>query len=201
MDLEGQAGRTDDADRTRSGLDDRGYILAVLLVGMAVAAVWMSALLPAWRHQAVREREAELVYRGEQYARAIVLFNRKYNTLPPSIDVLVEQKFLRKKYKDPITGKDFVPLGVGIITPGGAGLDSDSFDPARTGATQVTTGSGGGQPGVSGVRSSSSDTSIRIYNNQQQYNLWTFDYERMLARMGGRGGGAAGGGNGRGGGS
>ena len=85
--------------------------MAALLVGMSVMAVLMSALLPVWSHMATREKEEELIFRGRQYARAIGLFQRKFaNTPPPTIDVLVEQRFLRKKYKDPITNDDFQPI-------------------------------------------------------------------------------------------
>ena len=85
--------------------------MAALLVGMSVMAVLMSALLPVWTHMATREKEEELIFRGKQYARAIGLFQRKFaNTPPPTIDVLVEQRFLRKKYKDPITNDDFQPI-------------------------------------------------------------------------------------------
>ena len=60
---------------------------------------------------ATREKEAELVFRGNQYVRAIALFQRKFaNTNPPTIDLLVEQRFLRKKFKDPITNDDFQPI-------------------------------------------------------------------------------------------
>ena len=72
---------------------------------------------------ATREKEEELIFRGKQYARAIGLFQRKYaNTAPPTIDLLVEQRFLRKKYKDPITNDDFQPLyanQAAIQAPGG----------------------------------------------------------------------------------
>src|SRR6186997_1705668 len=96
--------------KPRSG-GERGYAMAALLVGMSVMAVLMSALLPVWTHMATREREEELIFRGKQYARAIGLFQRKFaNTAPPSIDVLVEQRFLRKKYEDPITNDDFQPI-------------------------------------------------------------------------------------------
>jgi type II secretory pathway pseudopilin PulG len=91
-----------------AGQGNRGYAMAALLVGMSVMAVLMSALLPVWSHMATREKEEELIFRGRQYARAIGLFQRKYaNTAPPTIDLLVEQRFLRKKYKDPITNDDF----------------------------------------------------------------------------------------------
>jgi len=85
--------------------------MAALLVALAILSVMLLVALPTWRHQAQREKEAELIFRGEQYARAIGLYQRKLaGALPPSIDILVEQKFLRKKYKDPITGDDFQPV-------------------------------------------------------------------------------------------
>src|SRR4029450_10878607 len=100
MKLAGQARRT-----------ERGYAMAALLVAMAVMAILMTAAMPVWKQSAQREREEELIFRGQQYVHAIGLFQRKYaNAFPPTIDILVQQKFLRKKYKDPITGEDFVPL-------------------------------------------------------------------------------------------
>ena len=91
---------------------ERGYAMAALLVAMSVMAIVLSTAMPVYQTVARREREAELVFRGEQYARAIALFQRKYgNALPPDVDVLIDQRFLRKKYKDPITGGDFQYLG------------------------------------------------------------------------------------------
>src|SRR5262245_43731463 len=86
-----------------------GYAMAALLVAMGVMAVLMTAAMPVWKQMSQREKEAELVFRGEQYARAIGLFQRKAGpgTLPPNLDVLIQQRFLRAKYKDPITGQDF----------------------------------------------------------------------------------------------
>jgi len=88
--------------------------MAALLVAMSVMAIMLSTAMPVYQTIARREREAELVFRGEQYARAIALFQRKYgNQLPPDVDVLIDQRFLRKKFKDPITGGDFALLGAG----------------------------------------------------------------------------------------
>jgi type II secretory pathway pseudopilin PulG len=92
----------------------RGYAMVALLVAMSVMAIALSTALPVFSTMARREREAELVFRGEQYARAIGMFQRRYgNALPPSVDVLVNERFLRKQYKDPITGEDFQLLGPG----------------------------------------------------------------------------------------
>ncbi len=60
------------------GRGNRGYAMAALLVGMSVMAVLMGALLPVWTHMATREKEEELIFRGNQYARAIGLFQRKF---------------------------------------------------------------------------------------------------------------------------
>jgi type II secretory pathway pseudopilin PulG len=84
-------------------------------------AVMMTVVMPVWKQTAQREKEEELVFRGMQYVHAIGMFQRKYaNAYPPNIDVLVEQRFLRKKFKDPITNEDFVPLSVGQSAPGTA---------------------------------------------------------------------------------
>jgi type II secretory pathway pseudopilin PulG len=95
-----------------------GYMMAALLVALAVMGVLMSAAIPAWRHQAKREKEAELIFRGEQYARAISLWERKMGpgSRPGNVDILVQQRFLRKKYKDPMTEDgEFQPILMGSI--------------------------------------------------------------------------------------
>ena len=172
--------------------------MVALLVGMSVAAIWMTAALPAWRQQAQRQKEDDLIFRGEQYARAIVLyFEKNRGAYPPSIDVLVDQRYLRKKWKDPITNKDFIPVGNGVGLPGGSQQPgssqgqgpSSSFAPQAPGRGGPQIGGPGlGQQGqtvgITGVRSESTATSIKIYQNQQQYNLWAFDAALMRARMG-----------------
>src|SRR5687768_3267261 len=87
---------------------ERGFAMAALLVGMGIMAIFMSVALPAWRTMAQREKEAEFVFRGGQYARAIRLYqDKRGGAYPPDIDTLVRERFLRKKYKDPITDDDF----------------------------------------------------------------------------------------------
>src|SRR5687768_7620384 len=78
------------------GAGENGYAMAALLVAMAVMAVLMSAAMPVWRHDAQREKEEELVWRGQQYIRAIRLFQRRTQTLPTSVDMLVQGRYLRK---------------------------------------------------------------------------------------------------------
>lgn len=177
--------------------------MAVLLVGLSVTAVLLAVAMPTWKQMAQREKEEELVWRGQQYARAIGLFQRQYaNAFPPSIDVLVREKFLRKKYKDPITNDDFVPLsqaapaapGSGSATasqpgqtptagsPGGpAGLSqgppgAQPLGTTATGGMGTNIGPGATVGGIIGVASKSKAKSIRIYNGRTHYNEWAFVY-------------------------
>ena len=97
--------------------------MAALLIALAIMAILLTVAMPVWRHEARREHEAELVFRGEQYARAVALFRFKNanipNAFPPSIDALVQGRFLRKKYKDPMTKDgEFELIGVGSQQPG-----------------------------------------------------------------------------------
>jgi type II secretory pathway pseudopilin PulG len=174
-----------------------GYAMAALLVSLSVMAVLMGAMLPVWSQMAQREKEEELIFRGQQYARAIGLFQRKFaNTAPPSIDLLVEQRFLRKKYKDPITNDDFQPLFVNQA-PQTVGSPSGSLRPGETGTSNravmsptpaIQGSTGPGAPGgIIGVTSKSKETSIKIYNGRTKYNEWSFVYVQTAQRPAGPG--------------
>lgn len=190
----------------------RGYAMAAVLVSVGVMAIVMTALLPVWRQQAQREKEAELAFRGEQYARAIYLFATKNGgQFPPSIDALVQGRYLRKKYKDPMTEDgEFLPLSAGANQPGpqggagrggvGTGRGTAPGPPASGRGGQPSPGLGAGTPGgVQGgggivrVVSKSKEPSIRIYYGAAHYNEWQFIYNRQgrggPGRQGGPGGG------------
>lgn len=176
---------------------ERGYAMAALLVGMSVMAVLMSALLPVWTHLATREKEEELIFRGNQYARAIGLFQRKFaNTAPPSIDVLIDQRFLRKKYKDPITKDDFQPLYANsqLALPGAGGQvaqrpgqGATQNNPVQAVGTNPQAGGFTPQGGLIGVTSKSKETSIKNYNGRSRYNEWAFVYIQTAQRPGQQG--------------
>ena len=172
----------------------RGFAMVVLIVGLSIMAVMMTAAMPVWKQIAQREKEAELVFRGEQYARAIGLFQRKNGpgTLPPSFDVLVDQKFLRKKFKDPITDDEFVPvaLNAGVPDPGTNDAATRSPPGRRRARERIRAGrrrrraaisgrarwhtGGGDVAGIAGVTSKSKETSIRLYKGRNHYNEWMF---------------------------
>jgi type II secretory pathway pseudopilin PulG len=179
--------------------------MVALLVALNIMAIMLTMALPTWRQMVQREKEAELVFRGEQYRRAIGLYQRRQGpgTLPPSIDVLVEERFLRKAYKDPITGADFVILRQGQTGRGGQGGRGAQGDQGGRGAQsgrgqaqgrgQNPTGFTATVGNIIGVASASELPSIRLYNGRGFYNEWEFVYAQQGgAGAGGGGGGAAG---------
>ena len=101
--------------------------MAALLVAMSVMAIMLSAAMPVWSNMIRRDKEEELIFRGTQYARAINQYQRKFaSASPPSLDVLIEQRMLRKKFRDPLSpNKDgefqllyHVNFGVPLLEPG-----------------------------------------------------------------------------------
>ncbi len=86
-----------------------GYTLLVVIFLMAILTLWMAVAVPKMTRSIQRDRDLETMHRGKQYIRAIQLYYRKFHAFPPSIDALVktnEIRFLRKRYLDPLTGKD-----------------------------------------------------------------------------------------------
>lgn len=77
---------------------EKGYTLVALLALMTVIALVALSAAPSIRHQALREREAEAIFRGEQVADAIRAYysyqQRRVGNgdaaLPTSIDKLLE---------------------------------------------------------------------------------------------------------------
>ena len=127
--------------RSRRFSGEDGFLMVALLVALSVMGIMLSVALPAWNTRARREKETELIWRGQQYARAIAMYQRKYaNTPPPSIDVLIAERFLRKKYVDPITNDEFE-----LITPGST-LEGSATPAALQGRGGTTGARAGGTP-------------------------------------------------------
>ena len=164
---------------------ESGYAMGSLLVSLVIMSVLMSIALPVWNQLAQREREAELVFRGEQYVRAVELYERAYaGALAPDISTLVEQRFLRRAYMDPMTKdgnfrvvyqaevNEFVTGTESGLLPGqAAGTTGIQSRPELDQRRSVSEGIRGG---VVGVVSESAEASIRWYKGAKKYNEWRF---------------------------
>jgi hypothetical protein len=88
----------------------QGYMILLACFLVALVVISMAAVMPDIVAQIRRDKEVEMIHRGVQYTRAIQKYNTKTNGYPTSIDQLLVTnhiRFLRQRYKDPMTGKDF----------------------------------------------------------------------------------------------
>ncbi len=113
--------------RSRNGFTYLALLVAVIIIGISLGAA-----TKYWANISLRDKEEELLYRGDQYRQAIEAYMKAIpgrQELPASIDDLlkdnrtaVPKRHLRQKYKDPITGEDFVEIRdqmriVGVHSP------------------------------------------------------------------------------------
>jgi type II secretory pathway pseudopilin PulG len=134
---------------------EQGYVLITLLLFVALLAISTVILLPKIEFQIKRDREEELIHRGVQYSRAIKHYVKKFGKYPTRIEDLEDTnnlRFLRKRYKDPVTGKDFKLLHITDV--------QSSFGPGIQGATAAGAANGQGANGgtADGTTSDSSTT-------------------------------------------
>jgi type II secretory pathway pseudopilin PulG len=159
--------------------NEAGYTLAMLVMIIAIMAIMMAAAVEIVSFQAQREKEAELIFRGQQYVEGIRLYRMKYGRYPMRMKELWEAdpKVLRRKWSDPITGSD----KWGIVFQGQEGRQ---VRPPGTGPRPTPTrtpvferqreGEGEKVGPIIGVHSLSTDTSIKVYEGRTQYDLWKF---------------------------
>jgi type II secretory pathway pseudopilin PulG len=110
--------------RRKSG--ESGFAMLLVFLMASIIAISLYIQLPRVAFDAQRQKEQLLMERGEQYKRAIQLFVRANGRYPAKIDDLENfnnRRFLRHKFKDPITGKAEWRL----IHINGAGVFTDSI--------------------------------------------------------------------------
>ena len=176
-----------DAELFRSRSRARGYTMVALLIGIAILMIGIAAVLPLASTQAQRDKEEELIFRGQQYVEGIRIFRKRFGRAPNSLKEMYEvrPRSLRKLWKDPITDSNDWGLVTQATTtairppnpPGGPRMT-----PTPTPTPAPTRGFGGkddsGTPNVPlpiiGVYSKSTKKSIRVYDGRDTYNEWRF---------------------------
>jgi type II secretory pathway pseudopilin PulG len=138
-----------------------GFTYLTVLFMVAILSIGLALVGEVWYTGTKREKEAELLFVGNQYRKAIERYyltgpQRQY---PRSLEELVKdprrpttERYLRKVYLDPMTGKDFAL----VKAPDG---------------------------GIVGVRSESEEAPLKIagfkardaaFENAQKYSDWRF---------------------------
>ncbi len=85
---------------------DSGAMLLAVLFMMAMMVIFAMAMAPSFVQQVKRDREAEMIHRGTEYARAIKKYYKKFGRYPANLEQLDNTnqiRFLRRRFKDPLT--------------------------------------------------------------------------------------------------
>ena len=159
--MTGEAG----AGRAARGGPASGFTLVGVVVAIAILTILIAAIGPSIATVMQRDKEIELIFRGKQYARAILAFQKRYGRYPNELKELAEIKprSIRQLWKEPMCNcadgwtpiiagtPDALPMASGPPPPGG-GMPGSGPGPARTpGPGQgnqppsTYTGIGGGQ--------------------------------------------------------
>ncbi len=192
---------------SRAGNSSAGYVLFGVLIGITLLGVGLTAAVTLWSQAVQREDEAELLFRGEAIVRALERFQQdRPGTLPETLDELVEGKYLRRAWRDPMTGRSFRILraeeaaapatsAAGVIgararptnpagaefgerDEGGASRERDE-DGERTDPDAPGT-----VTGITGVVSTSDLLSFRTYEGARRYSDWRFEAQVGAAAAG-----------------
>jgi type II secretory pathway pseudopilin PulG len=128
-----------------AGERQKGFTLVGALIAIAVTGAGLAAYGELASHAAQREKERELLFVGNQYRQAIGAYYERspgaVKRFPQKLEELLEdkrypmpQRYLRRMYADPITGK---PQWGVIEAPGGGIMGVYSLSeapPIKTGA-------------------------------------------------------------------
>ena len=183
---------------------ENGFMLLIVMFAIFLLTLGLMLAMPVWKTQIQRELEVELIFRGEQYVEAVRVFQTKNpGNFPSSFDELLEEKFIRRLYPDPMTAEgEWNVILLHDRTPAQGQRGARSTRAARR------RGTAGAQPQqqqaqapqriliapqsalaaienarIIGVVSSSDQQSIRIHNEQTSYDKWLFFYGQDPEKM------------------
>ena len=202
---------TGDRGRRRSRVPDRrseaGYNLVALAILITVMNIAVAAALPYWSSWAQRQKEAELIFRGLQYAEAIRIFRVRQGRLPTALEELVEvrPRTIRQLWPNPMAedGRWGLLMQGGPSNPGQS--DNRTGGQPATNAAAAAAGGAGSMTAVPppneeegegpvvgpilGVYSATPGPSKRIFNGQQDVGDWYFTSDLIQLRPGNAGDG------------
>ncbi len=149
-----------------------GFTYIALLAAIVIIGISLGAAGKYWQNVVMREKEEELLFRGNQYRLAI---ERYYKAMPgraqypASLEDLLKdnrsaagKRHLRRKYKDPVTGEDFVELR--DLTKGNRIIGVHSASEKKP------------------IRQGSFPEEYREFEGKSKYSEWEFKFVTPLAQ-------------------
>lgn len=149
---------------------EQGFTYVALLFAVAIIGVGLAAKGVEWDRSAQRAKESELLFVGSEFRRAIALYYYRspgpVQEYPQSLEDLLEdrrypgtQRYLRRIYRDPMTGK----AEWGAIIAGGRIIGVHSLST--------------GQP----IKSGNFSEANREFAEKNSYSEWHFIFAPVVA--------------------
>ena len=148
----------------------RGFTYLAMLIAVALIGVGLVAGSEVWSHSRQREKEQELLFIGEQVRRAIGQYYERtpgaVKRYPEKLQDLLEdkryvtrQRYLRRLYVDPMTGKP--EWGV-VAAPEGGVMGVYSLSTEKP------------------VKAANFSQELMAFEGAQHYNQWRFIYQPVM---------------------
>ena len=87
-----------------------GYAILIVVFFLALLVLLAAKAAPTVVSEVQREKEKDMIWKGQQYARGVKLYYMKTHKFPPSLEDLTTNKtgvrFMRQAYKDPMNKAD-----------------------------------------------------------------------------------------------
>lgn len=120
-----------------------------------------------WDMEIRREMEQELIFRGKQYAYAIEKYYKKNASPLKDFDILLEKRFIRKLYIDPLSETGEWNIVMKSSTGGSSGskllVVPEELLPSYLSNAKII-----------GVCSTADDVGYYEYRTKKNYNEWAF---------------------------
>jgi type II secretory pathway pseudopilin PulG len=161
-----------------------GYILIMLMIAISILSIGLLIAVPVWQTEIQREKEEELIFRGNEYVEAIrMLQMKKPGAFPRTLDELLKEKCIRRLYEDPMTdhGEWNLILPFGQPSARDSAKRTDSAQKVLVVPYHLLKSID--NPQIIGVVSSSKKKSIKIYLEQESYDNWLFFYGQDPEKM------------------
>lgn len=147
----------------------RGFTFLAMLIALALVGVGLAVLGESWQVSSARAREAELLFAGNQYRRAIAAYYRQPlapGRLPERLEDLLHDprtpsttRYLRRLFPDPITGSAEWGL---VNAPDGGIMGMHSLSAERP------------------LKSAGFRTRDKEFENTEKYSDWKFVFTPPL---------------------
>ena len=147
--------RSNSRTRPQSLSHEQGFTMALALAMVTVMGVLLMVAIPRVATEIQREKELNLIFKGEAIANALRLYQLRMGNYPTQLEDLmkVRPRLLRQLYADPMT-EDGTWEYIYAVQPGASG-------------------SAQGLP-IMGVRSRSERDSVVVYQRKSLIHDWTF---------------------------